>query len=53
MLMAAAGIGRTHGDHMKKDDKLEATYPYDVSKSASDIICQSYSKTYSLKSFFN
>ena len=24
MLMAAAGIGRTHGDHMKKDDKLEA-----------------------------
>ncbi len=33
----------------KEDDKLEATYPYDVSKSASDIICQSYSKTYSLK----
>ena len=33
----------------KEDDKLDATYPYDVSKSASDIICQSYSKTYSLK----
>jgi len=33
----------------KEDDKLDGIYPYDVSKSASDIICQSYSKTYSIK----
>ena len=28
---------------------LQSDYPYDVSKSASDLICQSYSKTYNLK----
>ena len=33
----------------KETDRLDSTYPYDVSKSASDLICQSYSKTYSLK----
>ena len=32
----------------KETDRLQSIYPYDVSKSASDLICQSYSKTYSL-----
>lgn len=32
----------------KESDRLQSTYPYDVSKSASDLICQSYAKTYSL-----
>ena len=33
----------------KEDDTLDGIYPYDVSKSASDLICQSYSKTYGMK----
>ena len=33
----------------KEGDSLDSTYPYDVSKSSSDLICQSYSKTYSMK----
>ena len=32
----------------KEGDSLDSTYPYDVSKSSSDLICQSYSKTYSM-----
>lgn len=32
----------------KESDRLQSVYPYDVSKSASDLICQSYAKTYSL-----
>ena len=32
-----------------ENDCLQSDYPYDVSKSASDLICQSYSKTYNLK----
>lgn len=32
----------------RESDRLQSTYPYDVSKSASDLICQSYAKTYSL-----
>ena len=32
----------------KETDRLQSIYPYDVSKSASDIICQSYAITYSL-----
>ncbi len=32
-----------------ENDKLNADFPYDASKSASDIICQSYSKTYNVK----
>ena len=32
-----------------ENDCLKSDYPYDVSKSASDLICQSYSKTYNLK----
>lgn len=33
----------------KESTILGGSYPYDVSKSASDLICQSYSKTYDLK----
>ena len=33
----------------KENSKLDAIFPYDVSKSSSDLICQSYSKTYNLK----
>jgi|TARA_Y100000389_G_scaffold201376_1_gene243965 CDP-glucose 4,6-dehydratase len=32
-----------------ENDNLNAVFPYDVSKSASDLICQSYSKTYNMK----
>ena len=32
-----------------EDDRLHGDFPYDVSKSASDLIVQSYSKTYKLK----
>ena len=33
----------------KEEDTLDGVYPYDVSKSTSDLICQSYSKTYGIK----
>ncbi len=33
----------------KESDRLQSDYPYDVSKSASDLVCQSYSKTFNLK----
>jgi CDP-glucose 4,6-dehydratase len=32
-----------------EDHKLQGIFPYDVSKSTSDLICQSYSKSYGLK----
>lgn len=32
-----------------EDDKLDANFPYDTSKSSSDLICQSYSHTYGIK----
>ncbi len=32
-----------------EDHQLKGIYPYDVSKSASDLVAQSYSKTYGLK----
>ena len=44
---------KAYGELEKKyyleDDKLNAIYPYDASKSSSDIICQSYSKTFGIK----
>tara|TARA_B100000941_G_C28433922_1_gene515819 strand:- start:108 stop:1058 length:951 start_codon:yes stop_codon:yes gene_type:complete len=44
---------KAYGELEKKfyleTDKLNANYPYDTSKSSSDLICQSYSKTYKLK----
>ncbi len=33
----------------KEDHQLKGIYPYDVSKSSSDLIAQSYSKTYDLR----
>lgn len=33
----------------KEDTPLNSIFPYDVSKSCADLICQSYSKTYDLK----
>ena len=33
----------------KENHQLKGIYPYDVSKSASDLVAQSYSKTYDLK----
>ena len=35
-------------NNYKENDKLNAVFPYDVSKSTSDLICQSYSKTFSI-----
>lgn len=44
---------RVYGDLKKKyyyeKDNLSAIYPYDCSKATSDMMCQSYSKTYSSK----
>ena len=43
---------KAYGELEKKfyleNDKLNAIFPYDTSKSSSDLICQSYSKTYNL-----
>ena len=43
---------KAYGTMMKKDysehDRLHGDFPYDVSKSSSDLIAQSYSKTYGL-----
>ena len=48
-----SSLDKAYGELEKKyyfeDDKLNAIYPYDTSKSSSDLICQSYSKTYGLK----
>jgi len=44
---------KAYGELKKKfyleDDKLDANFPYDTSKSSSDLICQSYSHTYGIK----
>ena len=44
---------KAYGELKKKEyiesDLLKAQYPYDLSKSSSDLICQSYSKYYDLK----
>ena len=44
---------KAYGSMTKKEyfenDRLQGNFPYDVSKSASDLIVQSYSKTYDLK----
>ncbi len=43
---------KAYGELEKKfyleEDKLNAIFPYDTSKSSSDLICQSYSKTYNI-----
>ena len=40
--------GEKNSNNYKETDKLNGVYPYDVSKSTSDLICQSYSITYGL-----
>jgi CDP-glucose 4,6-dehydratase len=44
---------KAYGELEKKyyleKDKLNAIFPYDTSKSSSDLICQSYSETYNIK----
>ena len=44
---------KAYGEMQRKfyyeTDSLNGVYPYDASKSVSDIICQSYSKTYNTK----
>jgi CDP-glucose 4,6-dehydratase len=41
--------GELTGKSYKENHQLKGIYPYDVSKSASDLVAQSYSKTYGLK----
>ena len=41
--------GELHRKFYYETDNLNGIYPYDASKSVSDIICQSYSKTYNTK----
>ena len=48
-----ASSDKAYGELIDKsydeDHQLKGIYPYDVSKSASDLVAQSYSKTYGLK----
>ena len=41
--------GELVGKSYKENHQLKGIYPYDVSKSASDLVAQSYSKTYGLR----
>lgn len=41
--------GELKNKEYKESDSLFSVYPYDLSKSCSDLICQSYSKIYNLK----
>ena len=53
ILFIYSSSDKAYGSMTKKEylenDRLHGDYPYDVSKSASDLIVQSYSKTYNLK----
>ena len=53
ILFIYSSSDKAYGSMTKKeyleDDRLHGDFPYDVSKSASDLIVQSYSKTYKLK----
>ena len=41
--------GELNSKGYKENDSLKAEFPYDLSKSSADLICQSYSKFYQLK----
>ena len=41
--------GELRSKSYSENHRLESVYPYDLSKSCSDLICQSYSKVYGLK----
>ena len=53
ILMIYSSSDKAYGElknkEYKENDNLFAIYPYDLSKSSSDLICQSYSKIYNLK----
>ena len=53
ILFIYSSSDKAYGSMTKKEyfenDRLHGDFPYDVSKSASDLIVQSYSKTYNLK----
>jgi CDP-glucose 4,6-dehydratase len=50
--LVAASTDKVYGesDHLPytEEDQLRASHPYDVSKACADMLCTSYSKTYSL-----
>ena len=52
ILFIYSSSDKAYGEIKKRDyletDKLESVYPYDLSKTCSDLICQSYSKVYNL-----
>lgn len=41
--------GEANNKYYLETDNLSSVYPYDLSKSCADLICQSYSKVYGLK----
>ena len=52
ILLIYSSSDKAYGEIKKKlleNDNLNSIYPYDLSKSCSDLICQSYSKVYNLK----
>ena len=52
ILFIYSSSDKAYGEIKKRDyletDKLDSVYPYDLSKTCSDLICQSYSKVYNL-----
>ena len=52
ILFIYSSSDKAYGEIKKRDyletDKLDSVYPYDLSKTCSDLICQSYSKVYDL-----
>ena len=53
ILLIYSSSDKAYGEIKKRNylenDNLNSIYPYDLSKSCSDLICQSYSKVYNLK----
>ena len=53
ILLIYSSSDKAYGEIKKRNylesDNLNSVYPYDLSKTCSDLICQSYSKVYNLK----
>ena len=53
ILLIFSSSDKAYGEIKKRNylenDNLKSIYPYDLSKTCSDLICQSYSKVYNLK----
>ena len=53
ILLIYSSSDKAYGEIKKRNyletDNLNSTYPYDLSKTCSDLICQSYSSVYNLK----